>query len=69
MPLELDGVASARRRPWRLTALDTLGVLPQAASFPDDLSGGERQRVRSHRPWSDRVDWYWRTSRPVHSTR
>ena len=45
MPLELDGVASREARALALTALDTLGVLPQAASFPDDLSGGERQRV------------------------
>ena len=67
MPLELDGVAGTRRA-LALAALDTLSP-PQAASFPDDLSGGERQRVRSHGPWSDRVDWCWRTSRPVHSTR
>jgi putative ABC transport system ATP-binding protein len=45
MPLELDGASTKKAHAEALTALDALGVLPQAASFPDDLSGGERQRV------------------------
>jgi putative ABC transport system ATP-binding protein len=45
MPLELDGVPRAEARALALSALDALGVRPQANLFPDDLSGGERQRV------------------------
>ena len=46
----LDAARARRRREPRGAGAGAdrarhLGVLPQAASFPDDLSGGERQRV------------------------
>jgi putative ABC transport system ATP-binding protein len=45
LPLELDGVTAKRARPLALRALEELGLVQQAARFPDELSGGERQRV------------------------
>lgn len=45
LPLELDGVPAKSARDSGLRALDELGLLERAGSFPDQLSGGERQRV------------------------
>ena len=45
LPLELDGVPAKTARRSGLRALEELGLLPRAGSFPDELSGGERQRV------------------------
>jgi putative ABC transport system ATP-binding protein len=45
LPLELDGVRSARARATGLRALKELGVAERADRYPDELSGGERQRV------------------------
>jgi putative ABC transport system ATP-binding protein len=45
LPLELDGVGARTARAASEAALDKLGLVDQAARFPDELSGGERQRV------------------------
>ncbi|HEX3620937.1 MAG TPA: ABC transporter ATP-binding protein [Acidimicrobiales bacterium] len=45
LPLELDGVSAKSARESGLRALEELGLLQRAGSFPDQLSGGERQRV------------------------
>jgi putative ABC transport system ATP-binding protein len=45
LPLELDGVPAKSARESGLRALEDLGLLQRAGSFPDELSGGERQRV------------------------
>jgi len=45
LPLELDGVPAKAARASGLRALEELGLLQRAGSFPDQLSGGERQRV------------------------
>jgi glycine betaine/proline transport system ATP-binding protein len=43
--LELAGVAKARRQERAMTALEQVGLAPNAQSFPDELSGGMQQRV------------------------
>ncbi|MGZ4619896.1 MAG: ABC transporter ATP-binding protein [Frankiaceae bacterium] len=45
LPLELDGQSVRTARSAALSALERLGLVERADSFPDDLSGGERQRV------------------------
>src|SRR5262245_42414403 len=45
LPLELDGVRSARARAAGVGALKELGVAERAERYPDEISGGERQRV------------------------
>jgi putative ABC transport system ATP-binding protein len=45
LPLELDGVRSARARASGLRAMKELGIAERAERYPDELSGGERQRV------------------------
>ncbi len=45
LPLELDGVSQKKARIRGMAALEELGLLDRAESFPDQLSGGERQRV------------------------
>lgn len=45
LPLELDGMPAKSARKSGLRALEELGLLERAGSFPDQLSGGERQRV------------------------
>lgn len=45
LPLELDGLGSARASEVGLQSLRDVGLVDRAAHFPDDLSGGERQRV------------------------
>jgi putative ABC transport system ATP-binding protein len=45
LPLELDGVPAKSARQAGLRALEELGLIERAGSFPDELSGGERQRV------------------------
>ena len=44
LPLELDGVASARAEEAALTALEAVGLSGRARHRPDELSGGEQQR-------------------------
>ncbi len=45
LPLELDGVPTAKARAAGLSALEELGLADHAARYPDELSGGERQCV------------------------
>lgn len=45
MPLELDGIATAKAHVVALAALEEVGAGAIADRFPDDLSGGEQQRV------------------------
>ena len=45
LPLELDGVAMKKARVQGMAALERLGLVERADSYPDQLSGGERQRV------------------------
>ncbi|HSJ36324.1 MAG TPA: ABC transporter ATP-binding protein [Acidimicrobiia bacterium] len=45
LPLELDGLGSARANEVGLASLRDLGLVDRASHFPDDMSGGERQRV------------------------
>jgi putative ABC transport system ATP-binding protein len=45
LPMELDGIGARRARDASLRALDGLGLVDRASSYPDQLSGGERQRV------------------------
>ena len=43
--LEVSGSSRESRRERALKALDTVGLLPFADSYPDELSGGMKQRV------------------------
>ena len=43
--LEVSGSSRDQRRERALKALDTVGLLPFADSYPDELSGGMKQRV------------------------
>jgi NitT/TauT family transport system ATP-binding protein len=45
LPLELHGVAKARRRARAGELLDLVGLSDLADRFPDQLSGGQQQRV------------------------
>jgi putative ABC transport system ATP-binding protein len=45
LPLELDGVSARHARKLAHAALEQVGMMSKAKSFPDDLSGGERQRT------------------------
>jgi putative ABC transport system ATP-binding protein len=45
LPLELDGIPARKAHQAGLAALDGLGLVDRARSYPDQLSGGERQRV------------------------
>jgi putative ABC transport system ATP-binding protein len=43
--LELDGMSARGARNLALAALEQVGMVAKAKSFPDDMSGGERQRT------------------------
>lgn len=43
--LEVAGIKREEREQRALEALDTVGLKPNAASYPDELSGGMKQRV------------------------
>ncbi|MCC6175435.1 MAG: ABC transporter ATP-binding protein [Chloroflexi bacterium] len=45
LPLELRGVPKAERRTMALAALETVGLVDSARSYPRELSGGMRMRV------------------------
>ncbi|HVA52283.1 MAG TPA: ABC transporter ATP-binding protein [Acidimicrobiales bacterium] len=45
LPLELDGISMRKARAQGMSALEELGLVDRAESYPDQLSGGERQRV------------------------
>ncbi|MCZ4499260.1 MAG: transporter ATP-binding protein [Marmoricola sp.] len=45
LPLELDGVSTAKARGAALVALDQVGISELADRFPDEMSGGQQQRV------------------------
>jgi putative ABC transport system ATP-binding protein len=45
LPLELNGMAAARRRERIAELLGKVGLDGREAAFPDQLSGGEQQRV------------------------
>lgn len=45
LPLELNGVSIKEARYSSNSALDSVGLLDRATTYPDRLSGGEQQRV------------------------
>ena len=45
LPLELDGLPARKAAAQARRALDELGLVDRAGSYPDELSGGQRQRV------------------------